>query len=129
MICPLQQAFPEVNKNITNSYTNVYNTKYSLVEDFTPEVSGLERDNVFNSVEGNSAIMNNYSNETPSTDYYKYINYTGDNTTPKRCMTCPKCKEILYVEGPNENKNALIKDQGDALMLLGLTAFFYYILN
>ncbi len=138
MICPLQQAFPEVNKNIIDSYTNVHNTKYSLVEDFTPNVYGLENDAVFNSVEGNSAIMNNYSNDTPSTDYYKYIKYGNDNSNSNRdgddsgkkqaCMTCPKCKELLYITQANRN-SSLIKDQGDALMLIGLTAFFYYILN
>jgi hypothetical protein len=134
MICPLQQAFPEVNKNITDSYTNVHNTKYSLVEDFTPDVYGIETDAVFNSVKGNYAIMNNYSNDSPSTYYYKYITYDdieNGNSNKKTCMTGPKCKELLYVEefAKKTNNSVLIKDQGDALMLLGLTAFFYYILN
>ena len=131
MICPLQQAFPEVNKNTVESYTNVYNTKYSLIEDFTPEVYDNEG-KIFNSVEGNSAVMNNYSNDTPSSDYYKYISYTGEsgdsNVVKKKCTTCPKCKELIYIEKTNDF-GGLINDQGDALMLLGLTAFFYYILN
>lgn len=130
MICPLQQAFPQVNKNVVESYTNMHNTKYSLVEDFTPNVYDKSDDTVFNSVEGNSAVINNYSNATPSTDYYTYINYgkTGEDEPPKKCLSCPKCKELIQIETAKDN-SGLIKDQNDILLLAGLTAFFYYILN
>lgn len=131
MICPLQQAFPEVNKNITESYTNVYNTNYSLVEDFTPKVYNIGDDKVFNSVEGNVAVMNNYSNDTPSTKYYTYINDDSNSSLKlnNKCVNCPKCQNPIYLKSQDQEDTTLIKDQNDLLIILGLTAFFYYIIN
>lgn len=139
MICPLNHAFPKIDENITNKYTNKYftaNGKASLIEEFTPTAYNNEN-KVFNYMKSNTAVMNNYSDYRPNKEYYNentgklplvedYSNYPGlnDISQDENCKyeKCPYCTNIITIRSPRT-------DLQDIVIWAGLTYIIYNLIK
>jgi hypothetical protein len=104
--CSLNQAFPNLDKNIVNSYTNLYN----------PDPLNVKNDNlVFNSITANTANMNKpfYVKETEQ--------LSGEIDTPipqkNKCPSCHKSRCIAEYDVEN-----------DVMIIGGLALLFFVIL-
>lgn len=125
MICPIDFAFPKMDEQILNKYTNTNNTSYSLVEPFTPKVFNNE-DKVFNGVQANTAMLNNPSPSKPSKIYYNYLkdtideNSDGDEDCKITYHQCPYCTKIIQITKPRIETNEMLFVAGLSLLIYTL---------
>lgn len=127
MLCPLNQAFPKIDPSVQKMYTNDYNNKYTLLENFTPEVYS-KPSQVFNGVGASTAQLNE-----------PYMVYTGagtgtragadrdsllldddeDDDSPPCYKHCPYCNNVLKIKE--------YRDKNDVFIISAL-AFLVYTL-